>query len=65
MNQTLTLQASKSLRYAIWDLAWGALRVSGRAIRRSVLAFVAFWNIPVLGNDETPESRNFRTIYHI
>jgi len=62
MNQMLPVQTSKSPRYAMWDVAWGALRISGRAIRRSILAFVAFWNIPVLGNDKTPESR---TIYHI
>jgi len=31
------------------------------AIVRVLHAFVSFWNIPVLGGDETPESRYFRT----
>jgi len=37
------------------------LRVLGAAILRALQAGVQFWNIPVLGGAETPESRYFRT----
>ena len=63
MNQTLPVRASKS--HAILAAAWGTLRVTGRAIWRAVLALIDFWNIPVLGNDETRERRYSRTTYYI
>jgi hypothetical protein len=39
------------------------LWILGSALNRIVLAFVGFWNIPVLGADETDESRYLRTRY--
>jgi hypothetical protein len=37
------------------------LRVLGAAALRALRASVQFWNIPVLGGAETPESRYLRT----
>jgi hypothetical protein len=37
------------------------LRIFGAVLNRIVLAFVGFWNIPVLGAEETDESRYLRT----
>jgi hypothetical protein len=39
--------------------AW--LHVAAEGVRRGFAAFIWFWNIPVLGADETPESRYLRT----
>jgi hypothetical protein len=65
MNQTLPMQASKSPRYTTWEVAWRAIRVLGATISRVVLAFVTFWNIPVLGGDQTRQSQSFRTNHYI
>jgi hypothetical protein len=37
------------------------LRAAAGALRRGFAAFIWFWNIPVLGADETPQSRYLRT----
>jgi hypothetical protein len=41
--------------------AW--LHVAAEALRRGFAAFIWFWNIPVLGADETQESHYLRTGY--
>jgi hypothetical protein len=37
------------------------LRAAAGALRRCFAAFIWFWNIPVLGGDETPQSHYLRT----
>jgi hypothetical protein len=46
-------------------LAWGSLQIFCSAINRALLALVNFWNIPTLGEDETRESRYFRTKHYV
>jgi hypothetical protein len=45
----------------IQTLAWRSFRPLTSGLRYAGLAFVRFWNIPVLGAEETPESRYYRT----
>jgi hypothetical protein len=54
-----------SRQRALGRMAWQTLRVVGLAAMRAVLAFVDFWNIPVLGASEASEARSVRTIHHI
>lgn len=42
-------------------LAWRSFRALASGLKYGGLAFVRFWNIPVLGAEETPESRYYRT----
>lgn len=48
-----------SLAQTMQRLAW--LRIVGELIKRTFSAFIQFWNIPVLGAEETQESRYLRT----
>jgi hypothetical protein len=52
-------------RYDIPRLAWRSLRTVGSGITWACQVFVNFWNIPILGENETPESRQFRTKHYI
>jgi hypothetical protein len=54
-----------SPNHAIPRLAWRSLRTLGSGIKWACRVFVNFWNIPVLGENETPESRRFRIEHHI
>lgn len=45
---------------ATWRLAWRSLTLPGLPVKCALLAFVNFWNIPVLGAEET-DTRYFRT----
>lgn len=40
-------------------------RIAGAAVARACLAFTGFWNIPTLGEIETPEARRARATYRI
>jgi hypothetical protein len=53
-----------SRQRALGRMAWQTLSSVGVAAKRAVLAFVNFWNIPVLGPTEGPEAQSIRTIYH-
>lgn len=46
-------------------LAWHPPQVLCSAINRTFLALVNFWSIPTIGEDETRESRYFRTKHDI
>jgi hypothetical protein len=37
----------------------------GSGIKWAYRVFVDFWNIPVLGENETPESRRFRIEHYV
>lgn len=50
---------------AIPRLAWRSLRTVGSGIKWACGVFVNFWNIPVLGENETPESRRFRIKHYV
>lgn len=61
MRRTIAIQAatfsSCTVKHSAWQLLWKL----GAALDRAFSAFVNFWNIPMLGADETDESRYFRT----
>lgn len=42
-----------------------AFRIAGAAVARVCLAFIRFWDIPTLGEIETPETQRARATYHI
>ena len=65
MSQTIATYVAKSSDRAAGRLAWQSLRTLGGAVNRAFSALVTFWNIPVLGEDETQESRYFRTRRYI
>jgi hypothetical protein len=48
-----------SIARTVRRLAW--LQIACGMMRRAFSAFVWFWNIPVLGAEETQESRYLRT----
>jgi hypothetical protein len=50
---------SGSVAKTVRRLAW--LRLAGGAAKGVFSAFFSFWNIPVLGAEETQESRYLRT----
>jgi hypothetical protein len=50
---------SRSAAGAARRFTW--LQIAGAALNRVFAAFVWFWNIPVLGAEETRESRYLRT----
>lgn len=65
MNQTLAMKFFRSTEYAVGRPAWRFLRALGAATDRAFSALVRFWSIPVLGADETRESRHFRAKQYI
>jgi hypothetical protein len=50
---------SGSIAWTVRRLAW--LRAACGMMKRALAAFVWYWNIPVLGAEETQESRYLRT----
>lgn len=50
--------------YATGRILFGSLRFLGLATAAVVMAFVNFWNIPVLGGEEAADSRYLRTGRH-
>ena len=48
------------IRYCI-----SVFRTAGVAVARALLAFIGFWNIPTLGEIDTPETRHARNTYQI
>lgn len=57
-RQPRTAVVSRSAVEAARRFAW--LQIAGAALKRVFAAFVWFWNIPVLGAEETQESRYLR-----
>lgn len=58
-GQPKTPIVSRSAAATARHFTW--LQIAGAALKRVLAAFVWFWNIPVLGAEETQESRYLRT----
>jgi hypothetical protein len=64
MGPIIALQAASFPGSAAGRAVWLLFRMLGSAIARVFSALVNFWNIPVLGADESCESQYFRTGRH-